>query len=282
METAKTIAQVRQLVKQARDNGRKIGLVPTMGALHQGHISLIDEAVNDGNFVVVSIFVNPAQFGPGEDLDKYPRDLEKDMEICQKAGADVVFAPEVREIYPEKIITWVDVENLTEPLCGASRPGHFQGVTTVCAKLFNIVGPDIAYFGQKDAQQAVVIKRMVADLNFPLEIKVCTTIREADGLAISSRNQYLTPHQRQEATSLYKSLLKCRQIIEGGQFESRTIIAQMRKIFDNIPSANVEYISIVDAHSLQNVDIISGEVLVALAVRIGQTRLIDNILVDAS
>jgi len=192
MEIAKTIESVRSLVKAARSRGKKIGFVPTMGALHIGHISLIEAAVKTCDFVVVSIFVNPTQFGPGEDLEKYPRPIDADLEICRKGGVNVVFAPTAEQMYPAENLTWVDVEKLTEPLCGQSRPWHFRGVTTVCAKLFNIVAPDIAFFGQKDAQQAIVIKRMAADLNMPLEIVICPTIRQPDGLAVSSRNQYLT------------------------------------------------------------------------------------------
>ena len=199
MEVAKTIESVRNLVKAARSRKKKIGLVPTMGALHIGHISLVEAAVKDYDFVVVSIFVNPTQFGPGEDFEKYPRPLEADLEICKKTGVDVVFNPAPEQMYPQKNLTWVTVEKLTEPLCGMSRPGHFRGVTTVCTKLFNIVEPDVAYFGQKDAQQAIVIKRMVADLNMPLKIIVCPTVREQSGLAVSSRNQYLSEQQKYDA-----------------------------------------------------------------------------------
>jgi len=196
MEVVRTIESVRDLVKTARSRGKKIGLVPTMGALHIGHISLIKAAVKGCDFVVVSIFVNPTQFSPGEDFERYPRPIDADMEICKEAGVDVVFTPTTEQMYQKENLTWVNVEKLTEQLCGRCRPGYFRGVTTVCAKLFNIVGSDFAYFGQKDAQQAIVIKRMVADLNMPLEIVVCPTVRERDGLAVSSRNQYLTEQQR--------------------------------------------------------------------------------------
>ena len=187
-----------------------------MGALHAGHISLIEAAKRKCDFVVVSIFVNPTQFGPGEDFQKYPRPLKTDLQLCRKAGVDLVFAPTAKEMYSSENLTWVDVEKLTEPLCGRFRPGHFRGVATVCAKLFNIVLPDIAFFGQKDAQQAIVIKRMVADLNMPLKIVICPTIREKSGLALSSRNQYLTDQQKQDAAAIYKSLQKCRQLIKSG------------------------------------------------------------------
>jgi pantoate--beta-alanine ligase len=280
MEVAKTIEEVRSLVSNARSEGSKIGLVPTMGALHVGHISLIEVAAKDCDFVAVSIFVNPTQFGPGEDFEKYPRPLEADLEICRKAHVDVVFVPEPQQMYPMENVTWVTVEKLTEPLCGRSRPKHFRGVTTVCAKLFNIVAPDAAYFGQKDAQQAIVIKRMVADLNMPLEIVVCPTVREPNGLAISSRNKYLTAQQKNDAANIYKSLQTCRRLIDAGTTETRQIIAEMQKILQQIPSGQIEYVSIVDAETLESIEKIAGKVLAAVAVRLGPARLIDNILVD--
>jgi pantoate--beta-alanine ligase len=281
MKVAKTIQEMRNMVRAARNEGRKTGLVPTMGALHIGHISLIEAAAKDCDFVVVSIFVNPTQFGPGEDFEKYPRPLQADLEICRKAQVDVVFAPEPEQMYPTENLTWVTVEKLTGSLCGRSRPGHFRGVTTVCTKLFNVVTPDFAYFGQKDAQQAIVIKRMVADLNMPLEIIICPTVREANGLAVSSRNQYLSAQQRKDAANIYKSLQTCRKSIEAGTTETHKIIAEMQKILQQIPSAQIEYISIVDAETLESVDKIAGKVLAAVAVKVGPARLIDNILVDA-
>ena len=282
MQIAETIEAVRAAVKNARDEGKKIGLVPTMGALHIGHISLMEAAVKDCDFVVVSIFVNPTQFGPGEDFEKYPRPLEADLEICRKAGVDLIFAPTDREMYSDKNLTWVDVEKLTEPLCGRSRPGHFRGVTTVCTKLFNIVAPDIAFFGQKDAQQAIVISRMVTDLNMPLKIVICPTVREQSGLAVSSRNQYLTAQQRKDAANIYKSLQKCRDMIESGQKQTETILVEMRKILQKVPAIQIEYISIVNAETLEDIDKISGQILAAVAVKIASTRLIDNILLDTS
>lgn len=281
MEVAKSIESVRSLVKAARSGGKKIGLVPTMGALHIGHISLIEAAVKECDFVVVSIFVNPTQFGPSEDFEKYPRPLEADLKICRETGVDVVFNPTPEQMYPVDKLTWVNVDKLTEPLCGRSRPGHFRGVTTVCAKLFNIVAPDIAYFGQKDAQQAIVIKRMVGDLNMPLEIVICPTVREPSGLAVSSRNQYLTEQQRIDAANIYISLQKCRQMIEAGVTKTSEIIAEMCKILQQIPSIEIEYVSIVDTGSLRDIDRIAGKILAAVAVRIGSARLIDNILVGA-
>lgn len=280
MKTAKTIKEVRRLVKSAKDKGKTIGFVPTMGALHDGHLSLIKAAKDKCDFVVVSIFVNPTQFGPNEDLAKYPRPIEKDLQLCKAGGADLVFNPSAAEMYSQQNMTWVNVEKLTDGLCGASRPGHFRGVTTVCTKLFNIVAPDFAFFGQKDAQQAAVIKQMVADLNMPLKIIVCPIIREADGLAMSSRNVYLDSQQRKTAALIYQSLQKCLQMIEKGTKNSQTLIAQMRKVLQESPLIAVEYISIVDAQSLEKVKTVEGRVLVAVAVKLGKTRLIDNILVD--
>jgi len=280
MKVAKTIESVRRLVKAARRDGKKIGLVPTMGALHIGHISLIETAARSCDFIVVSIFVNPTQFGPGEDFQRYPRPLEADLEICKKAGVDVVFAPTTEQMYPQENLTWVSVEKLTEQLCSRFRPGHFRGVATVCAKLFNIVEPDVAFFGQKDGQQAIVIRRMVDDLNMPLEIVVCPTVREPDGLAVSSRNQYLTDAQKKEATYIYKSLQKAQEMINASITDCNAIISQMRMILNQAPSIKIEYINIVDDEMVQSTDRIAGKVLVAVAVRIGSTRLIDNIMID--
>ncbi len=281
MEVAKTIESVRNLVSAARREGRKIGFVPTMGALHIGHVSLVEAAAKDCDFIVVSIFVNPTQFGPGEDFESYPRPIEADLEICRNAGVDVVFAPTPKEMYPAENITWVTVEKLTEPLCGRGRPGHFRGVTTVCTKLFNIVCPDAAYFGRKDAQQAIVIKRMVADLNMPLEIIICPTVREPQGLAISSRNQYLSEQQKKDAAVIYKSLQQCRRMIDSGVVDAGEIIAAMRQTLQQVPAIEIEYVSIVDAQTLESVQKIAGKVLTAVAVKLGPARLIDNILVDA-
>ena len=282
MKVAKTIKSVRALVKDARKAGRKIGLVPTMGALHQGHISLIDRSVKRGDFVVVSIFINPTQFRPGEDLSKYPRPIRADLKVCKDHGVDVVFIPSVKEMYGAGTVTTVNVDKLSEPLCGRFRPGHFRGVATVCAKLFNIVCPDVAYFGQKDAQQLVVIKRMVIDLNIPVKIVACPTVRAADGLALSSRNQYLSPRQRKEATCIYRSLVTGREMIKAGVKNPKTITAQMRKIINAAGTrSNIDYISIVNADTLEDLSRIAGRVLVAVAARFGSTRLIDNIIVDA-
>jgi pantoate--beta-alanine ligase len=216
-----------------------------------------------------------------QEAHRHPRPIEADLEICRKAGVDVVFAPTPKEMYPAENLSWVNVEKLTEPLCGRSRPGHFRGVATVCAKLFSIVAPDVAYFGQKDAQQVIVIKRMVEDLNMPLEIVVCPTVREPNGLAVSSRNQYLSEQQKKDAASIYRSLQECRRMIDAGVTETQEIIAEMRKILQQVPSMEIEYVSIVDAGTLESIENIAGTVLAAVAVKMPPARLIDNILVDA-
>lgn len=282
METVTTIEAVRQAVRRARGKGKTIGLVPTMGALHEGHLSLVEAARAKCGFVVVSIFINPTQFGPTEDLDKYPRDMAGDVEKCAGAGVDIIFAPDAKEMYPSQNLTWVDVEGLTENLCGNSRAGHFRGVTTVCAKLFNIVGADYAFFGQKDAQQAAVIKRMVADMNMPLTIVVCPIVREADGLAMSSRNKYLSGQQRKDAVLLSKSLAECERLIALGRREAAVLEKAMLEILTESELIEPEYVSIVDGETLEPVERIDSQVLVAIAVRIGKTRLIDNIVVDVN
>jgi len=230
--------------------------------------------------VVVSIFVNPTQFGPGEDLDKYPRPFDADLEICEKHGVDVVVAPPVDQMYPTPNLTGVAVDKLTESLCGQSRPDHFRGVTTVCAKLFNIVQPHVAYFGQKDAQQAAVIRRMVADLNMPLDIVVCPIVREDDGLAVSSRNKYLTDQERQDATSLYRGLEKVRELIQSGVTDSRQILAELTAVIESPPSISLEYANVVNSQTLEDIANVQAQALIAVAARAGATRLIDNILVD--
>jgi pantoate--beta-alanine ligase len=283
MKIAKTIKSARGLVRAARKSGKRIGFVPTMGALHEGHISLIERSVKDGNFTVVSIFVNPTQFGPREDLGKYPRPIRADLKICKEHGIGVVFVPTAQEMYCQGTVTWVEVEKLSGPLCGRFRPNHFRGVATVCAKLFNIVCPDFAYFGQKDVQQAVIIKRMVADLNFPLKIVVCPTVRAADGLALSSRNQYLSPQQRKDASCIYRTLLAGREMIKAGVRDPKTITARMRKILRAAETlTGIDYISIVNADTLGNLSRVGGKVLIAVAARFGHTRLIDNLTVDAN
>jgi pantoate--beta-alanine ligase len=302
MQLFKTIKDVRGAVVHARCQGRIIGFVPTMGALHTGHGSLIQKACAECGYVVVSIFVNPTQFGPNEDFSKYPRTLDEDIRLCESLGADCIFAPSAEEMYPRtnpgdiaaksdasgrqppKVedlsvnLTWVDVDQLTTGLCGASRPGHFRGVTTVCTKLFHIVGPDKAYFGRKDAQQAAVICRMVADLNFPMEVVVCPTAREADGLAMSSRNRYLSPDQRKQAVCLYQALCRCKELVEQQIVSTGPLSEQMNQVVVKA-GAQIDYISIVDARTLQPIERLTQGALVALACRVGQTRLIDNMLI---
>jgi len=280
MQAATTIAEIRAWVRMTRAAGRTVGFVPTMGALHVGHVSLIQAATARCDCVVVSIFVNPTQFSPGEDFEKYPRPLEQDLAICERHGVDAVFAPSPSEMYPRENLTWVTVERVSEPLCGRFRPGHFRGVATVCTKLFNIVGADAAFFGQKDAQQVAVIQRMVADLNLPLEIVVCPTVREPDGLAVSSRNQYLSPQERKQAPVIYRSLQRSADLIRAGEKEVARITEQMREVLGQVPALRIEYVSIVDAASLEDLERVKGKVLVAVAMRLGSTRLIDNIVVD--
>ncbi|NLG86753.1 MAG: pantoate--beta-alanine ligase [Firmicutes bacterium] len=280
MELLKTVSETRQFVASQKEEKRSIGLVPTMGYLHQGHLSLIHTAREQNDTVVVSIFVNPTQFGPQEDLDRYPRDLEKDCRLCTQAGVDAIFMPTANEMYPGRFLTWVQVQELTEVLCGASRPGHFRGVTTVVNKLFNIIQPDRAYFGLKDFQQAVVIKQMVQDLNIPVEIVAVPTVREADGLATSSRNEYLTPQERARATVLYRSLQIGRQLIEAGERNVHSVREAMVKEIERQPNTRIDYIAICDPSTLVPVDQIKNQVLLALAVWIGNTRLIDNVLVE--
>ena len=265
----------------ARRKGKRIGFVPTMGDLHEGHMALIAAALRETDFVVVSVFVNPAQFGPGEDYEKYARNLEHDEQACSQAGLDILFAPSVQEVYPREQLTWVDVEKLSEPLCGRSRPGHFRGVATVCAKLFNIVQPDIAFFGRKDAQQAIIIRRMVKDLSLPLRIVVCPTVREADGLAMSSRNRYLSPQERKDAAIIYAALKKCGDLLLQGFVEAGVLEKCIRETIEQMPSTRIEYIGIMDGDTLTPVDRTGDKTLVAVAVRIGSTRLIDNLIFEA-
>ncbi|MCH9021485.1 MAG: pantoate--beta-alanine ligase [Planctomycetes bacterium] len=282
MNISKTIQETRQAVSSARGAGRRIGFVATMGAFHEGHLSLIRTCRSQCDFTVVSIFVNPTQFGPSEDFAQYPRDFESDCDDCLKEGVELVFMPSDYEMYPEKNISWVNVETLTDHLCGKSRPIHFRGVCTVVAKLFGIVRPDVSYFGQKDAQQVAVIERMVRDLNLDIEISRCPTVREADGLAMSSRNQYLSESERQDALCLWQAMQRASEMATAGEDDCEVIIAQMRKIVEKCPSARIDYISIVDNELLQPLSRIDRQVLVALAVKIGKCRLIDNIVVDRS
>lgn len=271
---------MRQLSQALKQKGKTIGFVPTMGYLHKGHLSLVRQAKKNCDITVMSIYVNPLQFGSKEDFKKYPRDLKRDAQMAEKVGVDYLYIPEHKQMYPEGYLTTVEVDKMTKVLCGASRPGHFKGVTTVVAKLFNIVLPDIAYFGQKDAQQAVVIKKMVKDLNMPLVIKVMPIIRECDGLAMSSRNIYLSQAKRKEALVLYNSLKLAKQLIDQGQKNASKITQAIKSLIRRMKSAKIDYVSIVDAENLMPKKKIKGKVLIALAVFIGKTRLIDNLVLD--
>lgn len=278
MKRIGSLAKMRAEVAIAGKRGSVVGFVPTMGYLHEGHLSLVRKAREEADLVVVSVFVNPIQFGAGEDFQVYPRDMERDALLAEKEGADILFAPEAGDVYPRGFATFVDVAGLTESLCGASRPGHFRGVTTVVAKLFNIVQPDLAYFGQKDAQQALVIKQMVRDLDFPVKIIVLPTVREEDGLAMSSRNAYLTPRERKAAPLLYKSLLRAKAKIKKGERQKGVIVNAITGLLSTESQIKIDYVEIVGTGDLQPVENLTGEILIALAVKLGKTRLIDNII----
>lgn len=276
MKIVETIKEVRDQVKEWRKEGYSVGLVPTMGYLHEGHKSLIDHAVAENDRVVVSVFVNPMQFGPTEDLESYPRDMERDAALCEQAGASLIFHPDPSEMYQEDFSSFVDMNTLTGGLCGKSRPIHFRGVCTVVSKLFNIVTPDRAYFGQKDAQQLAVIRHMVSDLNYGIEIVGCPIIREEDGLAKSSRNTYLNPEERQAALILSKSLAEGKKLLEAGEKNAATIRQVITDKIKTEPLAKIDYVEVVDWNNLEPIETIEGAVLVAIAVYIGKTRLIDN------
>jgi len=277
MQLVTSTKKMQQLSLLLRRKGKKISFVPTMGALHKGHLSLVKRAKKLGDFVVVSNFVNPTQFGPKEDYKKYPRDLRKDKELLQQAGCNLIFAPSVKDIYPEGYLTYIDVEELSQKLEGASRPGHFKGVCTIVAKLFNIVQPDFAIFGQKDAQQALIIKKMTEDLNFPVRIIVCPTVREKDGLACSSRNSYLNTEERDQAKILYQSLKLGEKMIKADGKNPQKVIKRMREIIRKMPLAKIDYIALTDTRRLEPVRKIKGELLLSLAVKFGKTKLIDNL-----
>ena len=276
MKVVKTIKEVRDAVKEWKAQGLSVGFVPTMGYLHEGHESLINKAVENNDRVVVSIFVNPMQFGPTEDLDKYPRDLERDSKLCERAGANLIFHPEKEEMYFDDFSSYVDINGLSDELCGKSRPVHFRGVCTVVTKLFNIVNPDRAYFGEKDAQQLAIIRRFVRDLNIDVEIIGCPIIREEDGLAKSSRNTYLSKEERQAALILSQSLNLAKDAIASGERDSKAIIELISKNIEKEPLAKIDYVEVVDSLSMEPVEKIEKSVLVAIAVYIGKTRLIDN------
>jgi pantoate--beta-alanine ligase len=273
------IAAVRAAVAEARRRGRTVGLVPTMGALHEGHASLIRAARAESGFVVVSIFVNPTQFGPNEDFHRYPRPLEHDLDVCAREGTDLVFHPSVEGMYAPGFRTFAEVTELQDGLCGASRPGHFRGVVTVVLKLFHIVAPDVAYFGQKDAQQARIIQQMVRDLDVPVTVRVCPIVREPDGLALSSRNRYLDAEQRRQAVVLVQALEEARRRIEQGERDGAALQQGLAERIARTPGAVLDYAAVVDADSLRPLERLRGEVLLAVAVKFGATRLIDNLKV---
>ena len=276
MKIITTIREMQETSLSAREKGQRVAFVPTMGYLHDGHASLMREGRHRGDLLVASIFVNPAQFGAGEDFESYPRDLERDSALATGAGVDIIFAPTAREMYPAGYQTWVDVERLTLPLCGASRPGHFRGVTTVVAKLFNAVLPHVALFGRKDYQQLAVISRMVADLNLPVEVVGMPIVREADGLAMSSRNAYLSQEERRSALCLSRAIIRARELYRQGIVHVDELRGESREIIAAEPLAVIEYLEFRDGETLEEVTIAGNRTLLALAVRIGTTRLIDN------
>ncbi len=280
MEMTGKIDEVRKQVKEWKGQGLTVGLVPTMGYLHEGHKSLIDRAVAENDRVVVSDFVNPIQFGVNEDLATYPRDIEADKKLCEQAGADLVFHPEAKEMYAPDFSTYVEMQKVSEGLCGKTRPTHFRGVCTVVCKLFHIVAPDRAYFGQKDAQQMAVIRRMVRDLNMDIEIVACPIIREKDGLAKSSRNTYLNEEERKAALVLSKAIFHGEDMMKNGERDAETILTAMRRLIEAEPMAKIDYVEMVDADSIEPLTRAAGRVLTAVAVYIGSTRLIDNFIME--
>ena len=281
MQVIKQIEQLKQVVRDVKRQGKTVGLVPTMGYLHEGHLTLMRRARKEQGLVIATLFVNPLQFGPQEDYADYPRDLARDCELAESTGIDVLFAPAVDEMYPAgngKTLTFVDVEKITASLCGASRPGHFRGVATVVTKLFNIAEADVAYFGQKDAQQVAVIRRMAEDLNMNVKIVAVPIVRESDGLAMSSRNKYLDSAQRQAALVLSRSLERAASLLAAGERDSSLIVATVRDLISQEPLAEIDYVSLVDPLTMEALDRVETRVLLALAVKFGKTRLIDNML----
>jgi pantoate--beta-alanine ligase len=278
MKICKTITEMRASCRAAKNGGKRLGFVPTMGALHEGHSSLLGAAKASCDVVAASIFVNPKQFGPTEDLTKYPRNFERDRALMEREGVELLFAPSVEEMYPAGAVTWVTVEGLSDKLDGRSRPGHFRGVTTVVAKLFHIVEPDAAFFGQKDAAQLAIIRRMVRDMNFPVEVVACPIVREPDGLAMSSRNIYLDPQQRKQGLVLNRSLIRVKQCWEAGEKEADALIAAGREVITQEKSVRLDYFEIVDPENLDAVEHAASGTVVAVAAIVGSTRLIDNIV----
>lgn len=280
MKIVGTVEEVREIVKAWRKEGLTVGLVPTMGYLHEGHASLIERASKENDRVVVSDFVNPIQFGPKEDLASYPRDIERDAKVCENAGADLIFHPTPADMYAPDFSTFVDITGPSDELCGKSRPIHFRGVCTVVSKLFLITAPDRAYFGQKDAQQLAVIKRMVRDLNFDIEVVGCPIIREFDGLAKSSRNTYLNEEERKAAVILHKGLEEGKKLVLNGETNVKTVVDKITEVISSEPLAKIEYVEVVSFPDVQLIDIIDGDILTAVAVYIGKTRLIDNFIIE--
>ena len=282
MKVCHTIDEMHAALRAARREGRTVGLVPTMGALHEGHLSLVRMARAQCDLVVVSIFINPLQFGPHEDLAKYPRNFDRDRDLLEREGVEVIFAPTVEEMYPAGAITYVTVEALSDRLCGRSRPGHFRGVTTVVSKLFHIVEPDRAFFGQKDAAQSVIIRRMVRDLDIPVQVVIGPIVREPDGLAMSSRNAYLDASQRLSALVLHRSLLAVQERFDRGERKVQALIEAGKQVFSEDPSVRLDYLEIVDPETLDPVDDLSQRALVAVAAFVGKARLIDNVVLSES
>ncbi len=281
MKLVQTIAEMRALCRAAKSGSKRLGLVPTMGALHAGHLSLVQAARSKSDVVAASIFVNPTQFGPNEDFARYPRNLENDSAILEREGVQLVFAPSVEEMYPAGSVTWVAVEGLSDRLCGKSRPGHFRGVTTVVAKLFHIIEPDFAFFGQKDAAQHAIIRRMARDLNMPVSIEVCPLVREANGLALSSRNAYLNPEERKSALVLHHSLTRVQQLYEAGERDSGRLTSAAKNEFATEPAVRLDYFEAVDPDTLESQSQVGKKTLVAVAAFVGKTRLIDNVVLGA-
>jgi pantoate--beta-alanine ligase len=282
MLTFSSAAEVTAASKEAHRAGKRVGFVPTMGALHQGHLSLIRTARAQSDVVIASVFVNPTQFGPNEDFSRYPRNPERDSAMLAAEKTDYLFMPSVEEMYPAGATTWVKVEDISDKLDGRSRPGHFHGVTTVVAKLFNIVQPDFAFFGQKDAAQVAIVSKMVRDLNFDVRIVVCPIVREPDGLAMSSRNAYLTPEQRKQATVLYRALMRIQSLVDRGESSSARLLVAGQQVMAEEPAVKLDYFEIVDRATLDPVSDVSRDGLVAVAAHVGSTRLIDNIVVSGT
>jgi len=280
MKIIATVKEMQRLAQKAKRLGKRIGFVPTMGYLHEGHAALLRKCKKENDICILSIFVNPTQFGPHEDFQQYPRDKKHDEMLAKKEKVDIIFYPSVEEMYPSGYLTYIEIEKISDVLCGHSRPGHFRGVATIVAKLINAVNPDTLYLGQKDAQQVVVIKQMVKDLGYPTRVKALATVREKDGLALSSRNMYLSREERHQALSLYQSLRLAKELVNKDERSSQIIIQQMTKIIKKNSLAQIDYISCVDAKTLLPAKRLKGDILIALAIFIGKTRLIDNILIS--